>query len=354
MSQKDNARRTLAEVSFAGVDITDSIRPYLTSITFTDKEDGETDDLQLTLQDRENLWMQHWLTEAIEAASAAKLSIGAVFLRQNRNSDGSDTLLDCGTFELDSVTASGPPSTVTIKATSMPFSSQIRQTKKWKAWESYNLSGIANEMAGANGLTCMFESASDPFYERVEQAGLSDIAFLFTLCKNAGISLKVTSGIIVLFDQADYEKKGPISTIKYKGGGYLSYKLNAGSADTQYSSCRVSYVDPETGAAIEAVARIEDYNADAKNNQQLEIKAQVKNTDEARELAEKSLRLHNKFGKTASFKMVGDPMMLAGVTLELADFGAWSGKYIITQAKHSLGSGGYTTQIELRKVLEGY
>ena len=32
----------------------------------------------------------------------------------------------------------------------------------------------------------------------------------------------------------------------------------------------------------------------------------------------------------------------------------WSGKYIINQAKHSIGSSGYSTQLKLRCVLEGY
>ena len=49
---------------------------------------------------------------------------------------------------------------------------------------------------------------------------------------------------------------------------WAEYKLNVGTADTQYSSCRVSYVDP-AGKCIEGVAKVEDYKADAKNNQQL-------------------------------------------------------------------------------------
>ena len=52
--------------------------------------------------------------------------------------------------------ASGPPSVVVVKATALPFSSSTRQTKKTKAWESYTLSGIANQVAGQNGLKCMY------------------------------------------------------------------------------------------------------------------------------------------------------------------------------------------------------
>ena len=53
----------------------------------------------------------------------------------------------------------------------------------------------------------------------------------------------------------------------------------------------------------------------------------------------------------ASFTFLGDTRLVAGNTVELDGFGAWNGKYIIKQAKHSVSSSGYTTQISLRKVL---
>ena len=217
----------------------------------------------------------------------------------------------------------------------------------------YTLSGIANEIAGANGMVCMYESASDPFYARVEQLKTSDIQFLETLCHNAGISLKATNRILVLFDQAAYESKAAVFTIKRGGGAYTKHKLNVGTADTQYSSCRVSYVD-STGKCIEGIAKVEDYKADAKNNQQLEITAKVADKAEAKALAEKLLRKHNRYAKTATFTMPGNPDLVAGVTVMLEKWGGWDGKYIITQAKHTVDGSGYTVQIKLRRVLEGY
>jgi phage protein D len=353
MSNANLARRTSVEVAFDGADITGSIRPYLLSLTYTDNEADETDDLQIKLQDRDELWLG-WLGEAIEAASAAQLKMEATIVRENWNGDGKDSVLPCGQFELDSVSADGPPSSVTIKGTSLPYSAQIRQTLKSKGWEAYSLSGIAAEMAGMNGMTCMYESASDPYYARVEQWKTSDIDFLSKLCNDAGISLKATNNILVLFDQAAYESKGAVKTIRKGDGLYTKWKLSSGSADTQYASCRVSYVDP-SGSCIEATAKIDDYNEDAKNNQQLEITAKVESIGEAQSLAEKLLRMHNKFAKTATFALPGDPGLAAGVTVTLAGWRAWDGKYIIRQAKHTVSaSGGYTTQITLRRALEGY
>lgn len=140
MSDGSKARSTEVEVTFDGVDITKSIRPYLISVTYTDNEEGEPDDLQISVQDREGEWLQSWLDQVIEAAAGAGLKFSAAFTQENW---GNDNTLPTGDFELDSVTAQGPPSTVTIKGTSLSFSAPIRQTKKSKAWESYNLSGIA-------------------------------------------------------------------------------------------------------------------------------------------------------------------------------------------------------------------
>ena len=239
MSHENLSRRTFADVAFQGVNITKSIRPYFLSLTYTDNEEGEADDLQLRLQDREQIWQEKWLEDMVNAAASGQFKIQADIVQENWKGGGKDIRLPCGEFELDSVEASGPPSVVVVKSTALPFSSSVRQTKKTKAWESYSLRGIANEIAGANGLGCMYESSLSPSYDRVEQSKQSDIKFLERLCKDAGLSLKATDKTLVVFDQADYEKRPPVRTIR-KGRDYLSYSLRTSTADTQYTSCRAS------------------------------------------------------------------------------------------------------------------
>ena len=355
MSDKNKARRSRVEISFDGTDITESMQRYFKSLTYTDKQEDEADDLQIELQDEPAIWLTDWLNQAVDAAAGRGMAIQAVVVRQNWNSDGKDDLLDTGTFELDSVNLSGPPSNVTIKGTSLPFSTQGRQTKKTKAWEAYNLSGIVAEMAGANGMTAMYLSTSDPFYDRVEQYDTSDIDFLVQLCHDAGASLKATNKMLVVFDQADYESKDAVRTVARGDGSYTKWKLSTSTADTQYTSCRVSYNDPTTGKKIEGVAYCEDYDSSKKGNQQLEITQKVASIGEAKELAAKNLRLHNKFERVVQFTFPGDPALLAGLTVELKNWGGWDGKYIITVARHTVNaSGGYTTTITARRVLEGY
>lgn len=443
MSDINLARRASVEVYFANTNITSSMQKYLISLSYTDNEEDETDDLQIKLHDREGIWVEKWLNDAIQATAdmpspqkddskestvpykviaqaglavrsragnqyfqygtlsygtivtvksidngwanityggknayvnasflealdssdastvaggennlnATKgMKIQSVIVRQNWNSDGKDDILECGQFSLDDISASGPPNVIAIKATSLPYSSTIRQMKKSKSWEKYSLSGIANEIADKNGMTCMYLCEADPLFERVEQYRTSDIEFLKTLCHDNGCSLKVSNNIIIVFDQAEYEKKKSVRTIQRGSkGGYIKYKLSTVSND-RYASCRVSCTKND-GTVIQATAYVEDYDKDNKDNQCLEIKQSVKTAEEARLLAEKKLRLHNKFEKTATFTFPGDPALLAGSVVELKEWGAFDGKYIIKQAKHQVSSYGYTTQISLRVAL---
>lgn len=60
--------------------------------------------------------------------------------------------------------------------------------------------------------------------------------------------------------------------------------------------------------------------------------ARVASVGEAKALAEKHLRLHNKFERTGFITLPGNPALAAGVTVELENFGGWSGKSIVTGA----------------------
>ena len=320
-----NARRTVVRLTFDGVDISADINRYLQSLSYTDNEQDETDDLQLTLDDREGVWLGNWLNTP-GASKGAELA--AVIVQKNWNSDGKDRVLDCGTFQIDSVDGSGPPSKVTIKGGSIPYTSTVRTQKKTKAWEKIKLSGIANEIAGKNGLACMFESAFDPFYTRKEQVQESDITFLQRLCKAAGISLKVTAKMIVLFDAAAYEKKSAVRTIKRGAADVKRYSFNTSFHDASYSSCHVTYTDPSSGATYEATYKAPDADT-SESAQVLEIKEKVSSNAEAKTLAEKRLREKNGQQFTASFTLVGDAGLVAGVTVTVKGYGAFDGKYIV-------------------------
>jgi len=364
MSNKTLARRTEIAVKINGVDISKDINKYLLSLTYADKEEDKADDLSIALDDREGVWVKGWLGKQSEsdtlppggAASggdggAKGATISAVIIQKNWRGDGKDKVLDCGIFEIDSLDASGPPATAAIHATSLPHSSTMRTEKKTKAWERIKLSAIAREIARKNGMKCMFESSFDPVFDRRKQVQISDIAFLQRLCKNAGIALKASARFIILFDESKYEKKKAVRTIKRGTADVKSYRFGTSTNDTKYGKCHVAYTDPKTKQTIEYTYT--PRGAD-KDGQTLEINEKVKTREEARQLAMKRLRQKNKGEFSAEFTLVGDTTLVAGVTVEVAGWGMFDGKYIIETATHSVTGSGYTLQVKLRRVLEDY
>lgn len=278
------------------------------------------------------------------------VKMSATIVLKNDKGDGKDSVLDCGMFELDSIDLQGPPTSLTIKGTSLSYSSAVRQTLKSKSWENTTLSEIAKAIASANGIAVMFESKSDPKYTRAEQYKTSDISFLQKLCHDAGCSLKATNNILVIFDQAEFEDKDTVRTIEFgESGGYSKYKLST-SEDNCYTSCRVYYTD-SSGTVISATEYSTEYREGSENQQCLEVRQKVSSIAEAQQLAHKLLRLHNKYESEVSFTFPGDPTLVAGMGIALEGFGFWDGNYIVKQAKHTVSQSGYTTQISLRKAL---
>ena len=287
--------------------------------------------------------------EKVTQAAQPKL-ISATIVQKNWHDNGKDVVLSCGTFELDSMDASGPPTKITLKGTSIPYTSTMRTAKKNRAWENCNLKEIAQQIGGEAGLQVMYLAENNPVYKRKEQVQKSDITFLQKLCKAAGLALKVTIMTVVIYDAEEYDGKPAIKTIRYGSGDYISYKLGTSLHDTAYTSCHVSYTDPDSKETIEST-----YTPDSKDGtgQVLEINEKVSSTEEAQKLAKKRLREKNTQQFTASFSMLGDVQLVAGATVKLKGFQSFDKKYKITKATHKL-TGGYTTDIELQQVLEGY
>lgn len=289
-------------------------------------------------------------TEEFMQQIAEPKLVSAVLIQKNWNDTGRDVMLNIGTFEIDSIDESGPPDTVTVRGTSIPYTSTLRMEKKSRAWEQYTLQGIGQQIANESGLQLMYESSNNPSYKRKEQVLVSDIVFLQGLCHAAGMALKVTDMTIVIYDAAEYDGRPAIKTFVKGASDIISYKLKTSLTDTAYTSCHVSYTDPDSKETIEYT-----YTPDSSlgTGQTLEVNEKVSSTEEAQRLAEKRLREKNTQEYTASLKIIGDVSMVAGVTVRLQGFQQFDRKYKVTQAKHSLLDG-YTTDLTLKQVLEGY
>ncbi|MBE3586573.1 MAG: hypothetical protein IMW94_10575 [Thermoanaerobacter sp.] len=337
-----NARRARLQVLYENVDISADLQPHLLSWTYTDNLSGQADDLQITLEDRLQLWSGPWMPEK-------GATLKAKIIQENKKRDGTKEEVSLGLFEIDEIETNHPPSTVTIKAISIPESSSLRGEDKNRAWEKTKLSVVARDIAAGAGLKLFFDTEDNPEYDRVEQTEESDLAFLMRLCNNAGLCLKVSDAQIIIFDEQKYERQDPFTRIK-KGEAYLKRYRFRETLSGLYKACRVEYHDARKKRTIKYTFSPPN---PPKTGRVLVVNERVSSIKEAERLAKKRLRQENKNAVVASLTLLGDVRFLAGLTVRLVGFGVFDGKYIITQAIHTQQNG-YETQLELRKCLEGY
>jgi hypothetical protein len=259
-------------------------------------------------------------------------------------------------------------------------------------------------------MSIRWDTSQQPQYNRVDQAEQTDLEFLQSLGKDAGLSMKITKNQIVFFDEEEYEKRPPAFSIYRRTpveSNILSYSFQTKITDTAVKST-VAFVNPETGRVTKTTftdpnpdskypAEIVDHSAlryeqnvavaasgggkgsapptekgkvayepypDWLLDKESENVATKKDgTKEAKgagakkvaeRKAKKNLREANKERQTATFDMMGDPLRAAGQTCMVEGFGYYDGKYFLEKLSHELGGGGYKLNLNVRKCLEGY
>lgn len=126
------------------------------------------------------------------------------------------------------------------------------------------------------------------------------------------------------------------------------YGFSINTAYSAYRACTITYTPPKRKEPVQATYT----PAGApKTGPILKINEQVDDQAAAIQLARKRLRERNKEGGKGSLSLMGDIRMAAGLTINIVGWKRFDGKYIIESARHVIGSGGYTTDLEIRKVL---
>ncbi len=341
--------------SSSGTDISDDLSQYLISMSYTDNIHGKADDLSLALEDRALLWQGDWFPE-----TGALLDVTIHTYNWENLMDGEKTLA-LGQYEIDEIELTGMPSTVQIKAVSVPNDTKLRGVKRSRTWDEITVQKCANDIASGNEMELYWDCDEDPKLDHVEQSDESDASILEKICTDAGFSLKLTPEKVIVFDEVKYEAADAAAMIVRPGMMYMKtssdmpvihqitgYRFRAKTHDI-YGSCHVKYQKGEEKELIEATFEPENPATD----KVLEVSEQVESVEEAERLAKRRLREANKETVTGSFTLPGRLDMVAGVLVALIGFGTLDGKYIITKAQHSLGSQ-YTVTVDVRRCLDGY
>lgn len=340
MSQALTAKRTILDLDYNHQNIKEELEKHLLDWTFTDNLSGEIDDLNIRLEDTDELWIGKWFP--------AKGSLLTPTLIRSYWAD-KPIKTKLGKFEIDDI--SGADSIITISALATSEATSLRGEEKCKAWEKATLKKVMGAVAGANGLKLVWETSENPKKDRYEQENETDLQFIYRLCKDEGLCLKLSSNTIVVLDEEDYEKQPTVADIRRKSKEtdiikVIGHSFKTTLTDT-YRACRVTNHNSTKKKTISATFTAPKA---PKVGRTLVVKEDVKTVGEAQKLAKKKLREKNKNATTINLEVISSMHIDAGMTFNILDFGKLNGKYIVTTVVYKP----FSVSLKLRRCLEGY
>lgn len=321
-------------------DITHDVSVYVTSVTYTDKLSGESDEIQVDLEDSEGRWRDAWYPGKGDTLT---LYMGCA----------GENLRECGTFSVDEIELSGPPDNVSLRGLATSVTAALR-TKNSQGFENTTLAAIAQRIAGKHHL--QLQGQIEPLtLDRVTQYDETDLAFLKRLAGDYGYMVKVTHTHIIFssldalreaapvftFTRRDISRYSVRDTINriYKGAKHRSQNSRTKQVVTYQAD------GGESTTTVSAATRGHSTSADT-----LTLSGRTGNQGTAARRTRAALNLKNQYQKVATLSMEGNVRLRAGHNVTLTGFGASDGKWLTGSVRHSMTrSGGYTMDVEVAR-----
>ena len=327
-------------LQYESTDISQDVRPFLLAINYIDKLEGESDELEVAIENSDLRWLNAWLPA--EGASM-HLTLGYV----------DEASLGPITFEIDEPEFSGPPDIVRIKGLATPITASLRQ-RNTIAYENTTLRAIAQQIADKHDLQLVGDLPEFRI-ERATQKEQTDLEFLRETAAEYGLIFTIESSTrLVFFRESELEEAAAILIVARTE--VSRYQLRRSAAGT-YTAAEVSYQDPASGDFISAKFSAEGTQLGEEDElgsgDVLKIRERCESLAQAQLKAQEALRRANSTRVEGSLSLEGNILYSGGVNIALAGFGQFDGKYQVTQARHSLSKNrGYRTDAEIRKIEE--
>lgn len=334
-------------LSYEQKNITSDITPYVRSVTYTDYLSGQSDGLEVELEDADGRWVRHWYPGKGDTLS---LKIGYE----------AAPLLPCGAFEIDEIEFAQPPATVSIRGLATGVKKSVR-TRVGRAYENTTLAAIAQRIAKRNKLT-LTGKIRDIRIDRVTQYQERDVEFLTRLAREYGYAFKIVGGKLVFTELANLRDGTAVATLR--ATDLISIRLRDKIKDV-YQQAKVKYHNPKTKKLVvygvkndgqvaevgHTTAATKKQSGSAASGDTLKLSTRSGSKAAAQAKAQAALDEANLQQTAGNLTLPGNPKLVAGTTFALADCGKLSGKYLVESARHHIDrGGGYTTELEVKRV----
>lgn len=314
-------------------DITTVISPALIEISYTDFMEGESDSVEILLEDVDRRWQNAWYPQHGDMVS---VQLGYA----------NGPLLPCGDFEVDEVELEGPPDTIRIKGLAAGVKRSVR-TYNGRAYENTTLADIARTVAQRNKLK-LSGTIEAVKISRVTQVYETDLTFLKRVAESYGYSFSVRGDKLTFFKRAELKKAESTLTITRQDVTSFRFRDKVHGVVV---AATVSYHDPKTKKTKKATVKDKEAKHNAHSADELKRNVRAENEQQAQLKADAALDLANEDQTGGGLTLPGEVRLMSGVNVLLVGFGAMDGKYTVTQARHRVSrSSGYGTEVDLKRV----
>ncbi|MCW5223530.1 phage protein D [Verminephrobacter aporrectodeae subsp. tuberculatae] len=334
-------------LSYEQKNITSDITSYVRSVTYTDYLSGQSDEIEVELEDADGRWVRHWYPGK---GNALSLRIGYQ----------AAPLLPCGVFEIDEIEFAQPPATVSIRGLSTGIRKSVR-TRASRPFENTTLAAIAQRIARRNKLT-LTGKIRDIRIDRVTQYQERDVEFLTRLAREYGYAFKIVGRKLVFTELADLRDGSAVAILR--ATDLISIRMRDKIKDV-YQEAKGKYHDPKSkklvvyGVKDGQVTEVGQSRAGAKKQSGQSTSGDTLKLSSRGSRAavqaktQAALAAANLQQTSGSLSLPGNPLLVAGTTFMLLDCGRLGGKYLVESARHRIDRGGYVTELEVKRVAPG-
>lgn len=311
-------------------DVTKDFSKYLQSVTYTDYEEEQSDELTLELKDNDKKFQNNWWLD-----KGSKLSFKAGL-------KGTKTQVNFGTFTTDEpeMTFSTSGDNLSVKALAATSNSPVRTTNT-RYFNNKTLVQIAKYFGNIYGFKVVGEQGNVNV-GRVNQVNESDLAFLRRISKIYGYVFKLTDGLLTFTKIDTLTNSDVLFTLNKED---ISELRLTDSNTKVYKSCRVQYFNPKTKKLV-------SYTASRNSGTDtLKLNLKCRSKDEAKRVAEANLKSGSKEIKGSITLKDINTLFFAGVNFSIKGFGRFDGKYHIKSATHNISDGNWQVSGEIEKCL---
>lgn len=311
-----------------GKDITQKISKNLISLSYEDKEKGESDEISFSVF---GLYSKPLFGDSLE-----------LWL-------GYEKLYKCGTFSVNTLSKNYTSNTTEIRATAVNFSGKgvwgnIKQ-KKTRSFENSSLFNIASTIAKENQLKIR-TSGEDIRVVSVLQNNKSDLEFIYSWCFELGFICTLKENTLIILPK-DGKIGDNVANITQKSTALPSYNLELSelySLEISESS-RNEYTAVILEWQSVSEAKIKSIKVGSGENIYKMQIAELKSDNGAYKKGESKLNELQKGGVNGRCELKGREIR-AGGKLKIKNIGYDNYEFSIKSVSHHLSESGYSISLE--------